>query len=853
MSTPRMVRALACAGLSLFLADAVRAQSVAITSGIGTTESFDSLTGSGTGSTLPTGWFIAETGTGADTTYAADNGTDPTGNTYSYGATGAVDRALGTLQTGAVVPTIGAKLSNSTGATLSTLFVDYVGEEWRLGANPQTDRLQFQYSTNATSLTTGTWTSVPALDFVAPVTTGTPGILNGNLSGNRSSVDGSITGLALANGATLWVRWVDFHAASGAEDGLALDDVRFGTVADPPPSIVTSVPANNATGVSPNATLILNFSEQVNLTDPWFTLSCSVSGARGGQYNQNTITQAEILPNELSPGVYFSLGDVCDLTVLANGVTDSDGTHNAMVANVLVHFSVSGDAPPTVLTTAPADNATGVDPAANFVVNFSEPVATVDPWVTLSCGITGNHFGSSFSSNGGATWTFDPASGFVAGESCTATIARANVHDLDGTADALIGSNTFRFTAQIDSPPTVTSTSPANGAGNISVAANLGVTFSEPVTAPVAAFQVTCVSSGSHAFALTGGPTTFTLNPTVDFDPLESCTLQIRANQVEDTDGTPTAMTADVNVQFTTSASVAQYYADVDTTTCTTLRTTLHKIIKDHVAFPFDGASGTTSWTLVESADQDPANAGKVLDVYRNRSYTKLTDRAGAADGLHYAREQAWPSVYGFNGLSGTDGSGNPWSPYTDAHDLFVAAADYRSDRGSKPYASCTLASGCTERTTDVNGGNGGGSGSYPGHSNWFKAGATENLGSFEVFDARKGDLARALMYMDLRYDGGVNSNTGQAEPDLVLTDNRALITTTASGSIAATAYMGLLANVLTWHAGDPPSAAEQLRNDVVYSYQGNRNPFIDHPEYATCLFSCVCPKPDPVFKDSFE
>lgn len=853
MSPSLRVRALACAGLSMFLVDAARAQSIAITSGAGATESFDSLTGSGTGSTLPNGWYISETGTGADTTYAADNGTDPTGNTYSYGATGAVDRALGTLQSGAVVPTIGAKLTNSTGGTLSTLFVDYVGEEWRLGANPQTDRLQFQYSTNATSLTTGTWTAVPALDFVAPVTSGTPGILNGNLSGNRIGVDGSITGLSLANGATLWVRWVDFHATSGAEDGLAVDEVRFGTVADVSPSVVSSVPVNNATGVSPNSTLIVNFSEPVSVSDPWFTLSCSVSGARGGQYNQNSVTQAEILPNELSPGVYFALGDVCDLTVLRSQVNDQDGTPSPMVGNFPLHFSVAGDAPPTVASTVPADNASGVDPAANFVVNFSEPVAVTDPWVVLSCGITGNHPGSSSSTNGGATWTFDPASGFVSGESCTATITRANVHDLDGTADALSGNNAFRFTVLVDNPPTVTATTPANGAANVSVASSLGVTFSEPVTAPVAAFSLGCASTGAHSVVVSGGPTSFTLNPDVDFGPLETCTLQIRASQVDDLDGTPTPMTADVFVQFTTSASVAQYYADVDSTTCTTLRTTLHKIIKDHTAFPFDAASGTTAWTLIESADQDPANAGKVLDVYRNRSYTKVSDRAGAADGLHYLREQAWPSVYGFNGLSGNDGSGNPWSPYTDGHNLFAAAADYRADRGNKPYAPCTLASGCTERTTDVNGGNGGGSGTYPGHSNWFKAGATENLGSFEVFDARKGDLARALMYMDLRYDGGSNSITGQAEPDLVLTDNRALITTTTAGSIASTAYMGLLANVLTWHAGDPPSAQEQLRNEVVYSWQGNRNPFIDHPEYATCLYSCVCPKPDPVFKDSFE
>src|SRR3546814_20201582 len=84
----------------------------------------------------------------------------------------------------------------------------------------------------------------------------------------------------------------------------------------------------------------------------------------------------------------------------------------------------------------------------------------------------------------------------------------------------------------------------------------------------------------------------------------------------------------------------------------------------------------------------------------------------------------------------------------------------------------------------------------------WVK-GPDGNGGSFEPWDARKGDMARAVMYMAIRYEGGRDAHTDQSEPDLELTDNRSLIVKT-SGSPA---YMGLLSTLLAWHQADPPDA----------------------------------------------
>src|SRR5690606_28118140 len=103
-----------------------------------------------------------------------------------------------------------------------------------------------------------------------------------------------------------------------------------------------------------------------------------------------------------------------------------------------------------------------------------------------------------------------------------------------------------------------------------------------------------------------------------------------------------------------------------------------------------------------------------------------------------------------------------------------------------------------TERVTDVNDGMGGGSGSFPGNSNWF----TGSL--WQTWNGRKGDVARAMFYMDVRYEGGTHGGTGASEPNLHLTDNAGLITTTG-GSNASSAYMGLLSVLLEWHAQDPP------------------------------------------------
>ncbi len=188
------------------------------------TQDFDTLASSGTSSSVPAGWAFAEAGTNANATYTAGTGSGNAGDTYSFGATAAPERAFGGLQSGSLIPTVGASFQNNTGGTITSLLVAYTGEQWRLGALARVDRLDFQYSLNATSLTTGTWIDVDALDFTAPVTGPTVGALDGNAAANRTAISSSIGALSIAPGAVFWIRFTDFNA-TGSDDGLGVDDI----------------------------------------------------------------------------------------------------------------------------------------------------------------------------------------------------------------------------------------------------------------------------------------------------------------------------------------------------------------------------------------------------------------------------------------------------------------------------------------------------------------------------------------------------------------------------------------------------------------------------------------------------
>jgi hypothetical protein len=303
------------------------------------TQSFNSLPTTGTAnakSTLPAGWDFAETGTAADATYAASNGSSSTGNTYSYGAANDPSRAFGTLQSGSLIPTIGAGFSNTTGATLTGLTIAYTGQTWRIGAVNHTDKLIFQYSTDATSLNTGTWTNVTALDYtnVASATTS----ISGTSAPIQSSVITSpLNGLTIAPNTMLWIRWNDFNA-TGSDDGTAIDDfsLTWNGAAAPqltaPATLAFPSTAINSTSVQTYTLAGANLSAVTTLTTSApFALSKT---GNSGSFSSTLTYSAADLASPVTVYVQFA-------PTVANYVTGSVSNVNSS-ASTTVALSATG-------------------------------------------------------------------------------------------------------------------------------------------------------------------------------------------------------------------------------------------------------------------------------------------------------------------------------------------------------------------------------------------------------------------------------------------------------------------------------------------------------------------------------
>ncbi len=117
----------------------------------------------------------------------------------------------------------GFYFKNNTGAVITSVTISYSGETWRVGTAGRPDRLDFQYSLDATSLTNGTWTDFDALDYADTSSTTTGG---GSLL-QSFSISNTLTGISIANGSAFFFPWKDFDA-SCSDDGIGIDEVLTG-------------------------------------------------------------------------------------------------------------------------------------------------------------------------------------------------------------------------------------------------------------------------------------------------------------------------------------------------------------------------------------------------------------------------------------------------------------------------------------------------------------------------------------------------------------------------------------------------------------------------------------------------
>jgi hypothetical protein len=214
------------------------------------TQNFNTLSQSGgsnnfTNNSTISSWYIQrESGNGNPNNYAASTGSSGSGSFYSFGSSGSSDRALGQVPSGSTNDmAVGLLLRNTSGATITNITVSYTLEQWRKGAD-NSQGLSFTYETSSFPITNldpniasgSGWNTVGGLNLNGPISSGSDDIsLNGNSSGNRvSATNVSITGLSLANGQYIMLRWLDIDS-TGNDHGLSIDDV---TVNYTVPSII---------------------------------------------------------------------------------------------------------------------------------------------------------------------------------------------------------------------------------------------------------------------------------------------------------------------------------------------------------------------------------------------------------------------------------------------------------------------------------------------------------------------------------------------------------------------------------------------------------------------------------------
>ncbi|SEE55192.1 Por secretion system C-terminal sorting domain-containing protein [Tenacibaculum sp. MAR_2010_89] len=240
-------------------------------------------------------------------------------------------------------------------------------------------------------------------------------------------------------------------------------------------------------------------------------------------------------------------------------------------------------------------------------------------------------------------------------------------------------------------------------------------------------------------------------------------------------------------MSFAVFSQIPSYYNDVNLNqTGTSLKDALAtKIISTH-ATNLTYTPGV--WDALKQTDLDLTNNSKVVLIYgysdSDGNYvtdrTRSKDDNGGSAGSQWNREHVYPKSLGNPNL-GTSGAG------ADVHHLRPADISFNSQRSSKKFAQGSGNAG------DSSGG------WYPG-------------------DEWKGDVARMMMYMYLRYGSQC------------LPKNVAIGTAAASDA-------NMISLLLQWNAEDPVSNFEKQRNPIIQNLQGNRNPFIDNPAFATKIW----------------
>jgi len=259
------------------------------------------------------------------------------------------------------------------------------------------------------------------------------------------------------------------------------------------------------------------------------------------------------------------------------------------------------------------------------------------------------------------------------------------------------------------------------------------------------------------------------------------------------------------------SQSPSGYYDNTENITGQALKEALYDTIKDHTEYPYTSSS-TDVWNILRKSNMDPDDSANVILVYTNQSVNGAQEYNS---GKGWSREHVWAKSHGNFGTS--IGAG------TDLHNLMPADISVNSARNNRDYDD--------------------GGDRYYDNGGLISTDCFSTTYSWEPREDVKGDVARAIFYMATRYNGDNN------EPQLSIANTTNTIALCDNEN--AIGYMGKLSTLLAWHIQDPVDDFEIQRNNVIYTYQNNRNPFIDHPEYVLKIWGDITQTND-IFTDNY-
>lgn len=238
------------------------------------------------------------------------------------------------------------------------------------------------------------------------------------------------------------------------------------------------------------------------------------------------------------------------------------------------------------------------------------------------------------------------------------------------------------------------------------------------------------------------------------------------------------------------------YYLSAENTSSTDLKYELNQIIDDHTIFSYTSSS-TDTWDILSETDKDPNNPDNVIMLYSGVSINAAQEYNNTNG---WTREHVWAKS---RGDFGTD-----QGPGTDVHALRPLDATTNSIRNNRGFDNCTTCDIVYDKW-------GNDTGSFKDSNDW----------SFEPRPEVKGDVARMIFYMAVRYEG-YDSYVDLELSEIILPNTD------------KSPFHGILTTLLEWHRNDPVDSWEENRNNIIYyNYQNNRNPFIDHPELAEYIW----------------